>query len=227
MKRMAAMIGLMVVGIAIMLWAGWHNLRERRLAAQQAAATHMMLVPDGKGGGTATADGGTAPGGDAGANLLGKPAPGFKLTTLDGKKVSLADFKGKAVMVNFWATWCAPCKLEMPWFEQFHKEYAGQGLEILGIDQDPEAGKDVIAKTAARTGVTYPILLPDDKVAPAYGGIDYLPTTFYVDRKGVVVEMTAGLASKDEVEANIRKILGSGSGTPGSQAKLEAPAGVR
>lgn len=199
MKRFALVIGVMIVGISIMLWAGWHNLRERRLAMQRAQENHVTLTP---------APGGTASAESQGPelNLRGKAAPGFALTTLDGKKVSLADYKGRPVLVNFWATWCAPCKLEMPWFEQFHAQYAGQGFEILGIAED-DAGKDEIAKAAKKLGVTYPILLTDGKVAPKYGGIDYLPMSFYVGRDGVVVEETAGLGSKDQIEANIKKIV--------------------
>ena len=139
-------------------------------------------------------------------DLRGKAAPSFSLKTLDGRSVALSDFKGRPVLVNFWATWCAPCKLEMPWFEQFHAEYASQGLEILGIAED-DAAKEDISKTAKRLGVTYPILLTDGKTAPKYGGIDYLPMSFYIGRDGVVVEETAGLGAKDQIEANIRKIL--------------------
>ncbi len=190
----------MIVGISIMLWAGWHNLRERRLAMQGAQENRVTLTPA-PGGGSASAE---AQGPEL--NLRGKAAPGFALTTLDGKKVSLADYKGRPVLVNFWATWCAPCKLEMPWFEEFHSQYAGQGFEILGIAED-DAGKDQIAKAAKKLGVTYPILLTDGKVAPKYGGIDYLPMSFYVGRDGVVVEETAGLGSKDQIEANIKKIV--------------------
>ncbi|GAC1364579.1 MAG: hypothetical protein NVSMB3_13050 [Acidobacteriaceae bacterium] len=198
MKRYAFVVTLMVFGISLMLWAGWHNLRQRRLAMQQAQANHVALTP--------------APGGARSSEeenrpqLRGKAAPAFSLTTLDGKKVSLSDFKGRPVLVNFWATWCAPCKVEMPWFEQFHTQYAAQGFEILGIAED-DAGKDEIAKAAKKTGVTYPILLTDGKVAPRYGGIDYLPESFYIGRDGIVVEQTAGLGSKDEIEANIRKIV--------------------
>ena len=221
---MALMVAVMVLGIGIMLWAGWHNLRERRLAMQEAASRHVTLTPDGQ---APAAGDATAPGGDAGEKLMGKTAPAFSLVTLEGRKVSLADYKGKAVLVNFWATWCAPCKLEMPWFEGFRKQYGPQGFEILGIDADPDVGKDVIAKTAAKTGVTYPILIGDDTAANAYGGIDYLPTSFYVDRSGVVREVTAGLASKDEVEAHIRKILGTGAAAPAqTTAKMESAAGV-
>ena len=98
-------------------------------------------------------------------------------------------------------------------FEGFRKQYAAQGFEILGINEDPEVGKDTIARTAARTGVSYPILLSDDGVSRAYGGIDYLPISFYIDRNGIVQEATAGLGSKDEIEAHIRKIVGAGATT--------------
>ncbi len=198
MKRYAFVSGLMILGISMMLWAGWHNLRERRLAMQRAQENRVTLTPAAPGGAQGT-DGPEL-------NLRGKAAPGFSLTTLEGKKVSLSDYKGRPVLVNFWATWCAPCKLEMPWFEQFHSQYAAQGLEILGIAED-DAGKDDIAKSAKKLGVTYPILLTDGKVAPKYGGIDYLPMSFYVGRDGLVVEETAGLGSKDQIEANIRKIV--------------------
>jgi thiol-disulfide isomerase/thioredoxin len=198
LKRMALVVFLMVGGISLMLWAGWHNLRERKLAMQKAEENHVVLMPD-KGD---QASDGEAP------SLRGKVAPGFTLVTLDGKKVSLSDYKGRPVLVNFWATWCAPCKLEMPWFEQLRAQYAGQGFEILGIAED-DAGKDEIAKVAKKTGVTYPVLLTDGKVAPAYGGVDVLPMSFYVDKTGVVVEETAGLGSKDEIEANIKKTIAS------------------
>jgi thiol-disulfide isomerase/thioredoxin len=201
MKRSALVVVALVLGISLMLWAGWHNLRERRLAAQHAQEAHVVLAPVVPGQqGTQSSDG------DAPPQLRGKAAPAFTLTTLEGKKISLADYRGRPVLVNFWATWCAPCKLEMPWFEEFRAKYAGQGFEILGIAED-DAGKDEIAKAAKKLGATYPILLTDGKVAPAYGGIDYLPMSFYVDGKGIVVEQNAGLASKDEVEANIKKLL--------------------
>jgi thiol-disulfide isomerase/thioredoxin len=208
-KRSGLIFGVMVVGIALMLWAGWHNLRERRLAMQQAEANHVVLVPD-KGSPAASSDSSAAPQSEA-PTMRGKVAPAFTLTTLDGKKVSLSDYKGRPVLVNFWATWCGPCKVEMPWFEAFHKQYAAQGFEILGLTDDVDAGKDVIAKVAQKIGVTYPILLTDGKVQTAYGGLDYLPMSFYIDKNGVIVEETAGLGSKDEIEAHIKKTIASGS----------------
>jgi thiol-disulfide isomerase/thioredoxin len=203
-KRNALVLGVMVVGIALMLWAGWHNLRERRLAMQRAQENHVVLVPDKAGDAEQGSTDSEQP------HMRGKVAPGFTLTDLDGKKVSLSDFKGRPVLVNFWATWCGPCKVEMPWFEQFQKQYAAQGFEILGLTDDVDVGKDTITKVAHRIGVSYPILLTDGKVQTAYGGLDVLPMSFYVDRNGVVVEETAGLGSKDEIEAHIKRTIASG-----------------
>jgi Thiol-disulfide isomerase and thioredoxins len=195
----------MVLGVALMLWAGWHNLRERKLAMQKARENQLVLIPEKQGAaGAQGEDSGLAP------VMRGKQAPAFALTSLDGKKVSLADYKGRPVLVNFWATWCGPCKVEMPWFEEFRKQYAAQGFEILGLTDDADAGKETIAKVAGKAGVSYPILLTDGKVQSAYGGLDVLPMSFYVDRNGVIVEQTAGLGSKDQIEANIKKTIASG-----------------
>ena len=209
MKRNGLVFGVMVVGIALLLWAGWHNLRERRLAMQKAEENHVVLMPAKPG--DDTQPDAQSPEAEA-AEMRGKQAPAFTLATLDGKKVSLSDYKGHPVLVNFWATWCGPCKVEMPWFEEFNKQYAGQGLVILGLADDVDAGKDAIAKVAHKTGVTYPILLTDGKVQKSYapGGMDYLPMSFYVDRNGVIVEETAGLGGKDEIEAHIKKTIASG-----------------
>jgi thiol-disulfide isomerase/thioredoxin len=203
-KRSALVFGVMIVGIALLLWAGWHNLRERRLAMQRAQENHVVLVPDKAGDAAQPTTDTEQP------HMRGKVAPGFTLTDLEGKKVSLSDYKGRPVLVNFWATWCGPCKVEMPWFEEFQKQYAAQGFQILGLTDDADAGKDTITKVAHRIGVSYPILLTDGKVQTAYGGLDVLPMSFYVDRNGVVVEETAGLGSKDEIEAHIKKTIASG-----------------
>jgi thiol-disulfide isomerase/thioredoxin len=203
-KRSGLVFGVMIIGIALMLWAGWHNLRERRLAMERAQENHVVLVPAKAG------DAEQGPTDSEQPHMRGKVAPAFTLTDLDGKKVSLSDYKGRPVLVNFWATWCGPCKVEMPWFEEFQKQYAAQGFQILGLTDDVDAGKDTITKVAHRIGVSYPILLTDGKVQTAYGGLDVLPMSFYVNRNGVVVEETAGLGSKDEIEAHIKKTIASG-----------------
>ncbi|HEU5341863.1 TlpA disulfide reductase family protein [Edaphobacter sp.] len=214
MKRRALVLGVMIVGIALMVWAGVHNLRARRLAMQKAQENHVELIP-GSAGQPGKVDESDADDEGEEPSLRGKVAPAFSLTTLDGKKVSLADYKGKAVLVNFWATWCGPCRIEMPWFQQFQKQYADQGLVILGLVDDVDAGDAAIAKVAGKAGVTYPILLADGKVQKAYGGVDVLPMSFYVGRNGVIVEETAGLGPKDQIEAHIKAALASSaSGAP-------------
>ena len=195
----------MAVAVTLLIWAGVHNARERRLQMQNSEAAKPAqgtLVPD---GGAAQSPDGMMP------DLKGKPAPGFSLVDLSGKKVSLADFKGKPVLVTFWATWCGPCKLEMPWLQEFSKKYADQGLVTLGIATD-EVPKSVITGVINKAGVTYPTLLADDKVMEAYGGVGFVPESFYVDRKGNIMTETAGLNEdgKDELEANIKKLVAGG-----------------
>ena len=197
----------MVVVVTLLIWSGVHNARQRRLAMQEEAASKVVLVPQAKGGEVEAGDDGAMP------KLEGKPAPGFTLVNLEGKKVSLADFKGKPVMVNFWATWCGPCKLEMPWLEEFNKKYAGQGLVILGVASD-QAGKSVIEGVVKKTGVTYPVLLTDGKVEDLYGGVGFMPESFYVDKTGKIFLETAGISGeangKDQIEANLKKLIAVG-----------------
>jgi peroxiredoxin len=140
----------------------------------------------------------------------GKSAPEFSLEALDGKTVRLADFRGKGVLLNFWATWCQPCKIEMPWFEELQREYRSQGLQVVGIAMD-DASKEDIAKFAKEMGVNYPILLGKEAVGDAYGGVQFLPSTFFIDRDGKVVDRIFGLRSRSEIEDDIKLALSQGS----------------
>jgi len=151
--------------------------------------------------------------------LVGKAAPAFTLTNLKGEKVSLANYKGKAVQINFWATWCAPCKIETPWLVELEKQYSPKGFEILGVsfddlDKDDQKllakEKSDIARSAQQLGIDYPVLLDGDSIAKPYGDADVYPTSFFVDRSGTVVAASFGLTSKDDLESNIRKALGEG-----------------
>jgi thiol-disulfide isomerase/thioredoxin len=204
--RKLVLVMLLVVGISLLLWAGVHNARERRIEAQKAEQPRAVLIPSKDGAKPDAAEESLTP------KLEGKPAPAFTLTTLEGKKVSLADFKGHPVFVNFWATWCEPCKLEMPWLEEFSKKYADQGLIVLGVSTD-DAPKSVVALTVKKLGVTYPILLKDDKVEEKYD-IEFDPESFYVDKTGKVLIATAGIndgqGGKDQIEANIKKLIAAG-----------------
>jgi thiol-disulfide isomerase/thioredoxin len=141
--------------------------------------------------------------------LKGTAAPDFTLDVLagKGKKIQLSSLKGKPVVVNFWATYCEPCKKEMPSLAELQKQYEPEGLQILGIVMD-DPGEKTILDFANRLGVNYPVLVGTDKVADTYGGVDGLPTTFYVDRSGKVVDRVLGGVSKAEIEESIKKTLG-------------------
>jgi len=136
----------------------------------------------------------------------GQPAPDFSLQSLEGKPVRLADYRGKAILLNFWATWCQPCKIEMPWFEELQKQYGPHGLQVVGIAMD-DAGKEEIAKFVKQMGVSYPILIGTESVGDAYGGVQYLPSTFFIDRDGKVVNRVFGLVSRSEIEDDIKLAL--------------------
>jgi thiol-disulfide isomerase/thioredoxin len=144
----------------------------------------------------------------AGATLLGRPAPVFTVKTLDGKQVSFSDYRGKTVLVNFWATWCGNCKLEMPWLAQLREQYASQGFEVLGIVTDG-ASNDKVKQITDRYGVKYPILRCNHRTAQAYGGLPDLPESFFINRHGKVVAKMSGADSKQEIEADIQKALGA------------------
>lgn len=118
----------------------------------------------------------------------------------------LSDWRGKAVLLNFWATWCGPCKIEMPWFIELQKQYGAQGLQIVGIAMD-DSGKEDIAKFAKEMGVNYPVLLGKEEVGDAYGGVPALPETFFIGRDGKIVDKIIGLKGKAEIEESIKKAL--------------------
>jgi peroxiredoxin len=153
---------------------------------------------------------GSRPGsGAASLGVDGKMAPDFVLQSIDDRTVRLADFRGKAVLLNFWATWCAPCKIEMPWFVELQRQYGPEGLQVLGVAMD-DASKEDIAKFAKDMGVNYPILIGKESVGDAYGGVQFLPTTYFIGRDGKVVAHEFGLKSRSEFEDNIKKALGQG-----------------
>lgn len=145
-------------------------------------------------------------------NVQGVRAPDFTLTSLDGSKVKLSDFRGKAILLNFWATWCPPCKVEMPWFVDLQKQYGKDGLVVLGVAMD-DSEPASIAKYASQLGVNYPVLLGTDQVSDDYGDVQYLPTTFYIGRDGTIVDKTTGLLDRKDIEEGVRKAL-SGASKP-------------
>ena len=133
-------------------------------------------------------------------------APDFTLESLDGKSVRLSDLRGKAVLLNFWATWCGPCKIETPWLVELQNQYGSQGLQVIGVAMD-DSGKEDIAKFAKDMGVNYPVLLGKEAVGDAYGGVPALPESFFIGRDGKIVDKIIGLKGKAEIEDSIKKAL--------------------
>ena len=139
--------------------------------------------------------------------MQGKAAPDFELKALDGKTVHLSDYRGKAVLLNFWATWCQPCKIEMPWFAELQKQYGPEGLQIVGIAVDEDASPQDLADFAGKLGVNYPILVGKESVEDLFGGVQFLPATLYINREGKIVDKVFGLKGRGEIEDSIKKAL--------------------
>jgi cytochrome c biogenesis protein CcmG/thiol:disulfide interchange protein DsbE len=207
-KRNTLVISIVLFILAIFAWAGWANWEYRQQAAERmlASVAQGQLVPDAAGGESQYI-----------SPLKGKPAPEFALEDLSGKKVSLASYKGKTVLINFWATWCSPCKIETPWLIDLRNQYAAKGFEVLGvstddIDRDDKQKlsdeKKEIAHSVEQMHIPYPVLIDGATLSTPYGGLDEMPTSFFVDRNGTVVASQMGLTSKDDIEANIKKALG-------------------
>ncbi len=140
-----------------------------------------------------------------GATDLG-PLPEFGLDGLDGNPVSSSDLEGKVVLVNFWATWCGPCKIEMPWFVEFQRAYKDQGFTVVAISLD-EDGWQPVREFAEEFSFNFPVALGNDELASAFDGVWALPTTFIVDRSGNMLYRHTGLVSKSVYEEQIEALL--------------------
>jgi peroxiredoxin len=147
-----------------------------------------------------------------------KGAPDFTLKDASGAAVKLSDYRGKVVLLNFWATWCGPCKVEIPWFIDFEKQYKDRDFAVLGVSMDDDGWKSVKPYVADKK-INYRVVIGSDEVTTLYGGVDSLPTTFIIDRDGRVASVHIGLVSKLTYQDEITKLLES----PHDGKKLEVP----
>lgn len=192
MKRNWIVIGVVAVVLAVMVWTSYRH--ERR-------------------------SGGVAAGLSAG-KADGMAAPDFALADLrTGKTVHLSDFKGRAVLLNFWATWCPPCKVEIPWFVELQNQYGPQGLTVVGVIVLDDANKDKKLQFVSDMKINYPVLVGTEQVGNAYGNVENLPTTFYIGRDGKVVKSVLGLRSHADIESLVKQALSQGPSSPQAAAR--------
>ncbi len=135
-----------------------------------------------------------------------RPLPEFAVQDMEGDLFTSDTLQGKVALVNFWATWCGPCKIEMPWFVEFQRKYKDQGFTVLAISLD-EGGWDPVREFAAEMELNFPVALGDDPLAMDFGGIHALPTTMIVDREGNIVATHTGLVAKRVYETEIEELL--------------------
>ncbi|HVU34324.1 MAG TPA: TlpA disulfide reductase family protein [Opitutaceae bacterium] len=147
-----------------------------------------------------------AAGGTSGSLPVLGPAPAWKLKDLDGHTVSSDQFKGKVLVVDFWATWCPPCREEIPGYVDLYKKYGKDGLAIVGVSLD-QTGVQGVKDFVTKYGVAYPVVMGDDAVVSAFGGMEAIPTTFLIDRDGRIRDKKVGAEPTDEYERKIKAIL--------------------
>ncbi|MFQ5867738.1 MAG: TlpA disulfide reductase family protein [bacterium] len=133
-------------------------------------------------------------------------APDFTLSKLDGNSLTLSDFKGKVIILNFWATWCPPCRMEIPDFVELYEKYKDEGLLIIGVNLDGGDSRSV-KQFLEKYKINYPIVLGNVKVTEDYGGIRAIPTTFVIDRNGNIREKYVGYRPRATFEDQAKKLL--------------------
>jgi thiol-disulfide isomerase/thioredoxin len=149
------------------------------------------------------------------ANSAPRPAPDVTLKDLDGKDLSLSQYKGKVVLVNFWATWCEPCQVEIPWLIEMQQKYAAKGFTVLGIAMDEEGAsvvtpwvqKERFDVNGSKSQMNYPIVIGNDAAADKFGGLLGYPTSVLVSRDGKIIKRITGLISYDEISKSIESQL--------------------
>ena len=135
-----------------------------------------------------------------------RPAPAFTVKTLDGKPLKSSDLRQKPMIVDFWATWCGPCRASMPHLSAMQTRYEKQGLTVIGLSVD-ESGPQGVKKFASQLGVKFTLAMANDDVLDAYGPIRSIPTTFFINRKGDIVRRVVGYIDGETMEDYVKEIL--------------------
>jgi thiol-disulfide isomerase/thioredoxin len=142
----------------------------------------------------------------ASASLVGQAAPALTFKDLAGKDVSLAALKGKVVVVDFWATWCGPCRVEIPGYIEMQKKYGKDGVVIIGVSLDQKGPKHV-QKFVEQNAMNYTIVMGDSDTVSAFGGFNSIPTTFLIGRDGKILHEKSGAMAHEAYEAILKKAL--------------------
>jgi peroxiredoxin len=137
--------------------------------------------------------------------LVQKKAPSFVREDLTGQKISLEEYRGKVVLLNFWATWCAGCQVELPKFAAWQKKYGSRGFSVLAVSMDDTV--DPVRKTARRLKLDFPVVMGDARLGDAYGGLLGLPVTYLIDREGKILAKFNGDSDLGSIEKAIRSAL--------------------
>jgi peroxiredoxin len=148
-----------------------------------------------------------------------RDAPDFTLKDADGKTVHLSQYRGKVVLLDFWATWCDPCRLEIPWFIDLQRKNKDRGFEVLGVSMDDE-GWEVVKPFMKSVGMNYRVVIGNDETTQMYGGVDSLPSTFLIDRQGKIAAIHIGLASRKVFEDGVEELLHTPAGIVIDKASL-------
>jgi peroxiredoxin len=142
----------------------------------------------------------------AASPLEGKVAPEFSLADLQQKKLELRAFRGKVVLLDFWASWCAPCQQEMPLFADWQRQYGPRGLQVIGVSMDDDS--TLARRICAKLRLNYPVAMGNEKLGAAYGGVLGLPLTFLIDRNGVIRAQFSGEGTMKAMEEKMKALLG-------------------
>ena len=142
-----------------------------------------------------------------GAGQIGSRLPHFSVQDLQGHMISSADLAGKVVLIDFWATWCQPCKKEMPGYQKLLDGYGSQGFVVIGFKFDTMMDTEEPVKFAKKIGVKYPLAIATDDLKQKFGGVEGLPTTLLYDRQGILRQKVVGFEYTDTFESNLKRLL--------------------